>query len=79
MSSSMSLLSSAASGNGGGDRAGLAHSTPGEVHVIVGPMFAGKTTALLRRVKAESNIGRYMVDFLYFGGFDLIFIIYPDL
>ncbi|KAK7843564.1 thymidine kinase a [Quercus suber] len=23
----------------------------GEVHVIVGPMFAGKTTALLRRIK----------------------------
>lgn len=31
----------------------------GEIHVIVGPMFAGKTTALLRRVKLESNDGRY--------------------
>ncbi|XP_057792948.1 LOW QUALITY PROTEIN: thymidine kinase a [Salvia miltiorrhiza] len=31
---------------------------PGEVHVIVGPMFAGKSTALLRRVTAESDSGR---------------------
>ncbi|KAE8686664.1 Thymidine kinase [Hibiscus syriacus] len=30
----------------------------GEVHVIVGPMFAGKTTALLRRIQAESSNGR---------------------
>ncbi|KAK9091906.1 hypothetical protein Syun_026817 [Stephania yunnanensis] len=30
----------------------------GEVHVIVGPMFAGKTTALLRRVQSESDNGR---------------------
>uniref|UniRef100_A0A1D1ZK70 Thymidine kinase n=1 Tax=Anthurium amnicola TaxID=1678845 RepID=A0A1D1ZK70_9ARAE len=30
----------------------------GEIHVICGPMFAGKTTALLRRVQAESNGGR---------------------
>ncbi|KAG8642147.1 hypothetical protein MANES_12G062301v8 [Manihot esculenta] len=30
----------------------------GEIHVIVGPMFAGKTTALLRRIKSESNSGR---------------------
>ncbi|GMI72260.1 thymidine kinase 1b [Hibiscus trionum] len=30
----------------------------GEVHVIVGPMFAGKTTSLLRRIQAESNSGR---------------------
>ncbi|XP_009587897.1 thymidine kinase-like [Nicotiana tabacum] len=33
----------------------------GEIHVIVGPMFAGKTTALLRRVKLESNDGRNVV------------------
>lgn len=33
-----------------------AHS--GEIHVIVGPMFAGKTTALLRRVQAEAGTGR---------------------
>ncbi|KAL9244327.1 hypothetical protein vseg_018114 [Gypsophila vaccaria] len=31
---------------------------PGEIHVIVGPMFAGKTTALLRRVRSESSSGR---------------------
>ncbi|KAF5962014.1 hypothetical protein HYC85_003223 [Camellia sinensis] len=28
-----------------------------EIHVIVGPMFAGKTTAFLRRVKSEGNNG----------------------
>ncbi|KAF9610253.1 hypothetical protein IFM89_021577 [Coptis chinensis] len=33
-------------------------STCGEVHVIVGPMFAGKTTALLRRIQKETDIGR---------------------
>lgn len=31
----------------------------GEIHVIVGPMFAGKTTALLRRVQTEAGTGRY--------------------
>ncbi|KAJ6401413.1 hypothetical protein OIU84_016763 [Salix udensis] len=30
----------------------------GEVHVIIGPMFAGKTTGLLRRIKSESSSGR---------------------
>lgn len=30
----------------------------GEIHVIVGPMFAGKTTALLRRIKSEGVNGR---------------------
>ncbi|KAF4359342.1 hypothetical protein CsatB_020155 [Cannabis sativa] len=34
------------------------HVVSGEVHVIMGPMFAGKTTSLLRRVKSESNNGR---------------------
>ncbi|KAL0307318.1 UNVERIFIED_CONTAM: Thymidine kinase a [Sesamum radiatum] len=34
------------------------HRRPGEVHVIVGPMFAGKTTALLRHVMAEADTGR---------------------
>lgn len=33
-------------------------SASGEVHVIVGPMFAGKTTTLLRRIKTESCNGR---------------------
>ncbi|KAK4259119.1 hypothetical protein QN277_005486 [Acacia crassicarpa] len=30
----------------------------GEIHVIVGPMFAGKTTTLLRRMQLESSSGR---------------------
>ncbi|XVE78336.1 hypothetical protein DITRI_Ditri13aG0136600 [Diplodiscus trichospermus] len=30
----------------------------GEVHVIIGPMFAGKTTSLLRRIKSEGSNGR---------------------
>ncbi|CAI9087155.1 OLC1v1021153C1 [Oldenlandia corymbosa var. corymbosa] len=34
------------------------HSSSGEIHVIVGPMFAGKTTTLLRRIKNESSNGR---------------------
>ncbi|KAK1273809.1 Thymidine kinase [Acorus gramineus] len=33
----------------------------GEIHVITGPMFAGKTTALLRRIQAESANGRTVV------------------
>ncbi|GAB2274985.1 hypothetical protein Dimus_009755 [Dionaea muscipula] len=39
-----------------GDQAGT-----GEIHVIVGPMFAGKTTALLRRIESESHSGRNVV------------------
>ncbi|XP_047973969.1 pentatricopeptide repeat-containing protein At4g16470-like isoform X2 [Salvia hispanica] len=31
----------------------------GEIHVIVGPMFAGKTTTLLKRMKSESSNGRF--------------------
>lgn len=31
----------------------------GEIHVIMGPMFAGKTTSLLRRIKSEGNNGRF--------------------
>ncbi|KAK6269131.1 hypothetical protein QUC31_013291 [Theobroma cacao] len=31
----------------------------GEVHVIVGPMFAGKTTTLLRRIQSESSNGSF--------------------
>ncbi|KAH7545339.1 hypothetical protein FEM48_Zijuj01G0083000 [Ziziphus jujuba var. spinosa] len=33
-------------------------SSSGEIHVIVGPMFAGKTTTLLRRIQSESTSGR---------------------
>ncbi|XP_074272878.1 thymidine kinase [Silene latifolia] len=36
----------------------VSNDVSGEIHVIVGPMFAGKTTALLRRVRAESTNGR---------------------
>lgn len=39
----------------------------GDIHIIVGPMFAGKTTELLRRVKAELSNGRYFFTaFMYF-------------
>ncbi|KAJ8748606.1 hypothetical protein K2173_007596 [Erythroxylum novogranatense] len=40
------------------DLSGPFQRASGEVHVIVGPMFAGKTTALLRRVNAEGLKGR---------------------
>ncbi|ONK59788.1 uncharacterized protein A4U43_C08F10700 [Asparagus officinalis] len=40
------------------DRSGEARCSSGEIHVIIGPMFAGKTTALLRRVQGEVDIGR---------------------
>ncbi|BAT88996.1 hypothetical protein LR48_Vigan272s002000 [Vigna angularis] len=42
------------------DTKDLSHPS-GEVHVIVGPMFAGKTTALLRRIKSELNAARNVV------------------
>ncbi|CAL5413759.1 unnamed protein product [Camellia sinensis] len=46
------------------------------IHVIVGPMFAGKTTALLRRVKSEGNNGskdtRYAVDSVAYAKLDVI-------
>ncbi|ESR60979.1 Thymidine kinase [Citrus sinensis] len=44
--------------NSGRDRVGLPHRNSGEIHVIMGPMFAGKTTALLRRIRSESDNGR---------------------
>lgn len=33
-------------------------SYPGEIHVVVGPMFSGKTTTLLRRILAEKETGK---------------------
>lgn len=33
-------------------------SAPGEIHVVVGPMFSGKTTTLLRRILAERESGK---------------------
>ncbi|GMG98745.1 hypothetical protein Nepgr_000585 [Nepenthes gracilis] len=43
---------------GGGDMTVPGNRMPGEIHVIVGPMFAGKTTALLRRIRSEGDNGR---------------------
>ncbi|KAJ0798123.1 putative thymidine kinase [Helianthus annuus] len=39
------------------DQDQIAKST-GEIHVIVGPMFAGKTTTLLHRIRSEATNGR---------------------
>ncbi|XP_028068206.1 pentatricopeptide repeat-containing protein At4g16470-like isoform X1 [Camellia sinensis] len=39
-------------------------SPSGEIHVIVGPMFAGKTTTLLRRIKSESSNGSFQANVL---------------
>ncbi|XP_022880326.1 pentatricopeptide repeat-containing protein At4g16470-like isoform X1 [Olea europaea var. sylvestris] len=39
-----------------------AASRSGEIHVIVGPMFAGKTTTLLRRIKLESSNGSFQAN-----------------
>ncbi|KAL1213356.1 Thymidine kinase b [Cardamine amara subsp. amara] len=36
----------------------LSISSPGEIHVVVGPMFSGKTTTLLRRMLAERETGK---------------------
>jgi len=47
------------------DTKDLSHPS-GEVHVIVGPMFAGKTTALLRRIKSELNAVRLFFQFSLF-------------
>uniref|UniRef100_A0A0D3E1N1 Thymidine kinase n=1 Tax=Brassica oleracea var. oleracea TaxID=109376 RepID=A0A0D3E1N1_BRAOL len=33
-------------------------SFAGEIHVVVGPMFSGKTTTLLRRILSEKEIGK---------------------
>ncbi|XP_006649678.1 thymidine kinase-like [Oryza brachyantha] len=50
----------AESRGGGGSDSGMDDHLvrSGEIHVIVGPMFAGKTTALLRRVQVEAGNGR---------------------
>ncbi|GBG69691.1 hypothetical protein CBR_g4521 [Chara braunii] len=37
----------------------LGNQPIGSIHVIVGPMFAGKTTALLKRMEEEASKGRY--------------------
>ncbi|XP_059661187.1 thymidine kinase a [Cornus florida] len=58
MSSSLKYPVSLSLVDGGGDRMGPLRLPSGEIHVIVGPMFAGKTTALVCRIKSESNSGR---------------------
>lgn len=51
----------------GDDRSKDVMGCYGDIHIIVGPMFAGKTTELLRRVKAELSNGRYLfITFMYF-------------
>lgn len=44
-------------------------SPSGEIHVIVGPMFAGKTTTLLRRIQAETQKGRFVASLLFYSCF----------
>ncbi|KAJ8770537.1 hypothetical protein K2173_018028 [Erythroxylum novogranatense] len=36
----------------------VSSSPSGAIHVIVGPMFAGKTTTLLQRIQSETELGR---------------------
>ncbi|KAF3586237.1 hypothetical protein F2Q69_00032193 [Brassica cretica] len=36
------------------------HVGSGAIHVITGPMFSGKSTSLLRRIKTEISVGRKM-------------------
>lgn len=57
----MSSFKSPLSLSSAGGRSDWALTSPrasGEIHVIVGPMFAGKTTALLRRITSEGKNGR---------------------
>lgn len=42
----------------GGVSVGFERENVGGIHLIVGPMFAGKTTALLRRIRKEADAGR---------------------
>ncbi|KAJ8424469.1 hypothetical protein Cgig2_030677 [Carnegiea gigantea] len=59
----MSQLSLTAINGSTNHRAGVVSNNGGvgEIHVILGPMFAGKTTELLRRIKSEKSIGRNVV------------------
>lgn len=40
------------------ERNDFARENVGGIHVIIGPMFAGKTTALLQRIREEADAGR---------------------
>lgn len=42
------------------ERNDFARENVGGIHVIIGPMFAGKTTALLQRIREEADAGRYL-------------------
>lgn len=42
----------------------FARENVGSIHVIIGPMFAGKTTALLQRIREEAAAGRYLSVYL---------------
>ncbi|OIS96468.1 PREDICTED: thymidine kinase-like [Nicotiana attenuata] len=61
MSYSTSSFKNPVSVSTGTDQKGHNHVISGEIHVIFGPMFAGKTTALLRRVNSEAKMGRNVV------------------
>ncbi|KAI4305677.1 hypothetical protein L6164_029028 [Bauhinia variegata] len=58
LNSSMASIKHPVSISSSKDRSLSASRAAGEIHVIVGPMFAGKTTALLRRIKSEGDNGR---------------------
>ncbi|KAF8414220.1 hypothetical protein HHK36_002220 [Tetracentron sinense] len=55
---SLNSSTSSTSVEGPGSLIEASRLSSGEIHVIVGPMFAGKTTALLRRINSESINGR---------------------
>ncbi|EHA8587256.1 thymidine kinase a [Cocos nucifera] len=57
-SSSSTLRSFWSSCIDGPDPSMDARDSSGEIHVILGPMFAGKTTTLLRRIRSEIDNGR---------------------
>ncbi|KAK3036914.1 hypothetical protein RJ639_030879 [Escallonia herrerae] len=61
----MHFPNSSASLNPSGACASRVEGSEGEIHVIVGPMFAGKTTTLLRRIRAESTNGRFFITPLF--------------
>ncbi|XP_008776173.1 thymidine kinase-like [Phoenix dactylifera] len=56
--SSPTLRSFCTSSIDGPDPSMDARASSGEIHVIIGPMFAGKTTTLLRRIRSEIDNGR---------------------
>ena len=48
------------------ERTGASCRQHGCIHLIVGPMFAGKTTALLSRMQQEIDRGRYLCQSMCF-------------